>query len=160
MLHDNWRALSIQQPWVDLILRRLKTIEVRYWKALQRRGKFLIHASSNVDWKTTDLLGFDEVLELPLQRIVGYAEIKDVLTLFNESRIARLTEHWVMHPFNGEPLGAILSNATAFKRPIACKGKQLFFRVPEKIQHSVSQQLLELGIDPTKDPSETTSIVA
>src|SRR5690348_11146294 len=103
-LHNNWTALSIQQPWVDLILRKLKTIEVRYWRFLPRSGKFLIHSSSTFDWKTMELLGFTEGLKLARQKIVGAAEIVDVVTLTNEIRLSRLTEHWVMHPFTGEPI--------------------------------------------------------
>jgi hypothetical protein len=41
-------ALSIKQPWAALIVRGLKSIEVRTWPTIQR-GWILIHASSQED---------------------------------------------------------------------------------------------------------------
>jgi hypothetical protein len=38
------RALSIRQPWAELILCRRKTIEIRSWKSAYRAW-LLIHAS-------------------------------------------------------------------------------------------------------------------
>lgn len=100
-----------------------------------------------------EFLGYKDVLSLPLQRIVGYAEIEGVIKLDSENHLARLNEHWVVHPFNGEPLGAILRNVIAFEQPVACKGKRLFFSLPEETHAAISRQLGQIGIDAARDPS-------
>jgi hypothetical protein len=151
-LHDNWRGLSIQQPWVDLILRRQKTIEVRFWRSLNHRGGFLLHSSSAIDWKTTELLGYEGALSLPLQRLVGYAEVESVIRLTNENRLSHLEKHWVVHPFNGEPLGAVLRNVIPFKHPIACRGRPGFFLIPPAMHTAVAKQLEQIGFNPALDP--------
>lgn len=156
VLHENWRALSIQQPWVDLILTGRKTIEVRYWARLQRRGGFIIHVSGTIDWKTTELLGYEDPMSLPSRCFVGYAEITDVIRLSNETRLARLGEHWIVHPFTGDPFGAVLKNVTAFDRPIPGGGKLRFFRIPESKQRAVLRQLEAIDINPALDPSRPT----
>src|ERR1051325_1169704 len=159
LLHSNWRALSIQQPWIDLILERRKTIEVRYWRGragdnlLKRRGGFLLHASRNVDWKTFELLGYENVHLLPRQQIMGYAEIDTVVTLTNENRLAYLYDHWVLHPFSGAPLGEIGRASCRFKNSIACGGGPFFFSLPASTHAAINQQLELIGVNPLSDPS-------
>lgn len=41
-------ALSLKQPWATLVVRGLKTVEVRRWPTA-RRGRVLIHAASVPD---------------------------------------------------------------------------------------------------------------
>jgi hypothetical protein len=43
-------ALSLKQPWATLLVRGLKTVEVRAWPT-QRRGRILIHAARVPDSK-------------------------------------------------------------------------------------------------------------
>ena len=42
------KALSIRQPWAELILNHGKDIENRTWNT-KHRGEFLIHASKKID---------------------------------------------------------------------------------------------------------------
>jgi len=42
-----WKA-SLKQPYAELLVSRKKTIELRNWNT-SFRGKFLVHASKNVD---------------------------------------------------------------------------------------------------------------
>jgi hypothetical protein len=71
------KALTIRQPWADMIARGLKTIEVREW-LVKHRGPFLIHVGRTVDWKAVQVLGYENVEELPRGCVIGYAEIQDV----------------------------------------------------------------------------------
>ncbi len=41
-------ALSIRQPWIELILSGLKTIEVRTWST-EYRGELWLHAGKKAD---------------------------------------------------------------------------------------------------------------
>ncbi|MBI5884915.1 ASCH domain-containing protein [archaeon] len=68
------KALSLKQPFAELILQGKKTIELRKWNT-KFRGVFLIHASKNPDWKTMKKFGF---ADLPCGFIVGRAELVEV----------------------------------------------------------------------------------
>ncbi len=68
------KALSLKQPFAELIVSGKKTIELRNWNT-KFRGKFLVHASKTPDSKSMKRLGFDN---LPLGAIVGEAELVDV----------------------------------------------------------------------------------
>lgn len=68
------KALSLKQPFAELILQGKKKIELRKWNT-KFRGEFLIHASKKPDLKSMERFGFEN---LPRGFIVGKAELVDV----------------------------------------------------------------------------------
>src|SRR5438046_2531913 len=111
-------ALSIKQPWVDLILRGLKDIEVREWR-VARRGPILVHASNAVDWKTAELLGYDVASDLPRGGLVGVAKIVDVIEFSRSAWLELMPRHRVIHPPVREPVyGAVLGDVIPFRTRI------------------------------------------
>ena len=68
------KALSIKQPFAELILQGKKKIELRKWNT-KFRGEFLIHAPKTPDERAMKEFGFSE---LPLGVIVGKAELVEV----------------------------------------------------------------------------------
>lgn len=51
------KALSLKQPWAELVVSGKKIIEIRKWNT-KFRGEFLIHASRNTDAKAETSFGF------------------------------------------------------------------------------------------------------
>src|SRR3989304_2156730 len=74
------KALSIKQPFAELILQGKKKIELRKWNT-NFRGEFLIHASKIPDQEAMERFGFTS---LPTGCIVGKAFLKDVKEYKNE----------------------------------------------------------------------------
>jgi hypothetical protein len=139
-------ALSIRQPWVDLILRGEKTIEVRPWH-IKHRGALLIHVSGTIDWKTAELFGYDDVLSLPRGGLIGVAEILDVFEFTRESWLKMAPCHRVVHPPVREPIyGVVLGGVIAMSHRIPCRGKPLLFPVPHAIEARTRQELATLGL--------------
>ena len=68
------KALSLKQPFAELILQKRKTIELRNWNT-KLRGEFIIHASKVPDSKAMKRFGFKA---LPLGQIVGKANLAEV----------------------------------------------------------------------------------
>ena len=54
------RALSIPQPWAELVIRGVKTVEVRSWYAKHGGGRIAIHASANIELKKVEALWADD----------------------------------------------------------------------------------------------------
>ena len=79
------KALSIQQPWADLIVKGIKDIENRKWST-RIRGLILIHAGKTFDRQGYDWVnGFHPDALLPkdeyaLGGFVGYAVLSDCVT--------------------------------------------------------------------------------
>ena len=54
------RVLSIPQPWAELVIRGVKTVEVRSWYAKHDGGRIAIHASANIELKRIEALWADD----------------------------------------------------------------------------------------------------
>ncbi|MEK6879293.1 MAG: ASCH domain-containing protein [Nanoarchaeota archaeon] len=115
------KALSIKQPYVELILQGRKTIEIRKWNT-NFRGKFLVHASKNPDEEAMKKFSFHE---LDTGCIVGKAELIDVKQYKNEPEFLKdKDKHLADFKFGNH--GFVLKNAERIK-PIPCKGKLNFW---------------------------------
>ncbi|MFA5176365.1 MAG: ASCH domain-containing protein [Candidatus Nanoarchaeia archaeon] len=120
------KALSLKQPWAELILQGKKTIELRKWKT-KFRGKFYIHASGSIDDKSMERYNFKD---LPKKSLVGTAELVEVITYTNKKEFLKdknkhlaLTDEWGKYGF-------VLINIKRIK-PIPYKGQLNFFEVKE-----------------------------
>ncbi|MFQ5532023.1 MAG: ASCH domain-containing protein [Candidatus Nanoarchaeia archaeon] len=79
------KALSLKQPFAELILQGKKTIELRKWNT-KFRGKFLVHASKIPDKEAMKKFGFSD---LPLGCIVGKAKLVEVKKYKNKEELRR-----------------------------------------------------------------------
>jgi hypothetical protein len=70
------KALTIRQPWAELILRGRKPYEVRKWKT-EWRGLLAIHSSKKIDAQDARDLGLDPE-KLRTGCFVGVATLSEV----------------------------------------------------------------------------------
>ncbi|MBW6451440.1 MAG: ASCH domain-containing protein [DPANN group archaeon] len=122
------KALSIRQPWVELILSCKKTIELRTWNT-KFRGRFLIHASKTIDKQYAKQFNLD-IKTFKIGAILGSAVLKDVIMYasadsFLDDKYRHLSEHFVKTPI----YGFVLKNVQVFDKPIDQKGQLGFFNV-------------------------------
>ena len=75
------KALSMKQPFAELVLQGRKKIELRKWNT-KFRGEFLIHASKIPNKEAMKRFGFSD---LPCGFIVGKARLIDVKIYQTES---------------------------------------------------------------------------
>ena len=116
------KAITIKQPWANLIIDGYKEYEFRSWKT-KYRGKILIHAGMSTDKKYLET--FSEYnLECTAGAIIGEAEIVDCILVdekFNEELVKE--NHKV---YSGNNVGYYawkLENIKKYKEPKYCKGK-------------------------------------
>jgi|SRR3989344_9017081 len=121
------KALSLKQPWAELILQGRKKIEIRAWNT-KFRGEFLIHASKNPDADAMEKFGFKD---LPSGFIVGKAELVDVKKYNGKEGYQKDSKLHLSSSIFGN-YGFILKNAARIK-PVPYKGKLNFFDVNNEI---------------------------
>lgn len=90
-------ALSIRQPWTELILQGRKTIEVRTWST-QHRGELWLHAGTRSDKKTLQRFGL-AAEDLTFGALVGRCELYDCVEFTPET-----WELWRVRHLNEGPL--------------------------------------------------------
>ncbi len=130
------KALSIRQPWAELILQGRKTIELRTWNT-SYRGQVVIHAGQQVKEEHCRAYGLDPE-ELVRGALVGTVEIVDVIAFNEDSYNAHASEHLRLGKWPGDVLGWRLANPVRFETPIPMRGRLGLFDVPEEVLQGAS----------------------
>lgn len=123
------KALSLNQPFADLIVTGKKTIELRTWKT-KFRGEFLVHASKKILTDECKRLNLDPK-SFVTGAIVGKATLYDVKEYGYKSAewIADKDKHLADISFASSINGFLLKDAVKFDIPIPYKGQLNFFEV-------------------------------
>lgn len=120
------KALSLKQPFAELVVSGKKTIELRKWNT-KFKGKFFIHASKVPDFKAMKKFEFTE---LPLGCIVGKAQLIDVKKYSSELEYKRDKNKHLADSTWGR-YGFVLKNAKKIK-PIEAKGRLGWWEIKKK----------------------------
>lgn len=115
------KALSLKQPFAELVVSGRKKIELRNWNT-KFRGEFLIHASKSPDKKAMKAFGFNS---LPLGCIVGKAKLIEVKHYVNEDAHSKDKELHLANSSWGN-YGFVLAEAQRTKET-PCNGKLGFW---------------------------------
>ncbi len=118
------KALSLKQPWAELVLQGKKTIELRRWNT-KFRGEFYIHASGNID---EEKMKEYNLKDLPRQSLVGKAKLIDVKIYENEKEFFQDSNKHLAKESKWGKYGFILEDAKRIN-PISYKGQLNFFDV-------------------------------
>jgi hypothetical protein len=118
-------ALSIRQPWADLILWGIKEVENRTWPT-RFRGRLLIHAGRQVDSGALARLEASYGVVLP----AGYAPRTGAILGMVE--LVDCVEHHPSPFFHG-PWGFVLRDPVDFGVPIPAAGRLGIFQVPREL---------------------------
>lgn len=129
-------ALSIRQPWLDMIIRRIKTLEIRSWE-VRRRGIVALHAPRRIDFSAAYFYGYKSPWTLPRAKIVAVADIADVFPLESDSWESFLEQHRQPLPMADGAYGVRLANVRVLERPVACRGRQMLFPLAENVAERV-----------------------
>ncbi|MFH1307763.1 MAG: ASCH domain-containing protein [archaeon] len=121
------KALSLKQPWAELILQGKKKVEIRKWNT-KFRGEFFIHASKVPDEKAMNKFNF---AELPCGFIVGKARLADVKKYKDSEEFKKDKELHLATSDWGE-YGFILEKVERVEG-VACKGKLGFWEFNGKV---------------------------
>ena len=123
------KCLSLKQPFAELLVSSKKTIELRKWNT-NSRGKFLIHASKQLDKEVASSLNINYT-KLSQGAIIGTAELYDVKHYENNSEFEKdKNKHYAeIKKFGSYKFGFMVRNAHRFRTPKPYPGRLRFFEV-------------------------------
>ena len=115
------KALTIKQPWAELIMAGLKDVENRS-RRTNFRGRFAVHAGRRrADFEDLDLDGMPKKFRKPIEqawerhanpgRVLGTVELVDC--------IQTSASHWAIEGY----WHWLLADPRPYTRPIAAKGQ-------------------------------------
>lgn len=118
------RALTVCQPYAELIARRVKPIENRSWATIWR-GPLAIHAGRSRDW-------LDEDDETTYPGLV-FGAVVCVVELYDCVPLARLPAALVGHEHAHGPWCWLLRDVRRLPRPVPFRGAQGLWSVPDAL---------------------------
>lgn len=123
------KAITLKQPWAELVVIGAKQFETRSWPT-KYRGEVYIHSSAK--FNTNDLLlaihsdtfrkAIPDPHSLQLGKIIGKAYIQDCLRVEDVRDALNGTAELVFGDYSNGRYAWSLSHAEKFKKPIPCKG--------------------------------------
>ncbi|MBT3582670.1 ASCH domain-containing protein [Candidatus Woesearchaeota archaeon] len=121
------KALTLRQPYAELMIQGKKTIEIRMWKT-DFRGEFLVHSAKKTFERDCSKFGFDPNT-MVTGKILGRVTLVDVkkyetVEEFNADFDKHKAEaRWFRKPC----YGFILENPKRIDTPIPARGSLTFF---------------------------------
>jgi len=127
------KAISVRQPWADLIIQGKKTLDLRTRK-INYRGPLAIHASQTIEESACKRFELDPNI-LTVGAVIGVVELVDIFDV-NEVLYNQKTEEHLGHRSYREGLfGWQLGEPTELPNPIMFKGQQGVFNIPDEFMN-------------------------
>jgi activating signal cointegrator 1 len=127
------RALSIKNPWLELILSGKKDIEVRTWTT-KYRGSVWLHAGKNVDKSQSSRWDFKD---LPTGAYLGRANLVDVIEFDKKSWESLRSRHLNEGDFQPGLFGWVFKDPSRIK-PYPAPGKLGLYKLSPDLVKSFS----------------------
>lgn len=153
------KCLSIRQPWTELILAGLKTLETRTW-GTDYRGPLLLHAGRTLDQDAH--AGFilatakagEQLPEKYGERINVRGSIVGVANLVDCRPSRPGDETWAMCEVDGKTIW-VLESVRRFENPIGWKGALGLFEVPNGVVSRDISNLVKAWLEDMKGSPAT-----
>lgn len=113
-------ALSVRQPWVELIIQNFKTIEVRTWMT-RFRGEMWLHAGARADIRAIQRFDYLSA-NLTLGAIVGRCDLYDCVEFSPYTWDKWRPQHLNEGPLLGRRYAWLLRDVTRIS-PVPMKGR-------------------------------------
>lgn len=130
------RALTIRQPFPELILRKRKPFEIRSWTT-NYRGPLLIHSAAKIKADCAKESGLNPE-KLTTSAFVGAAILSDVRP-YTRADSKLLNQRRAIGGWSPGLFSWVLKKPIRFARPIKANGKLGLFRVPPSIARLVQR---------------------
>lgn len=134
-------AISIRQPWAELILQGEKTIEIRSWTD-SYRGDLYLHTGKMADGYRIFDLNIPDVFR---GGYVGIIELVSIVPFTPERWTQWRYKHLSEGPYRGGEFAWIIRNPRRFLRPIPGPGRLRLFQPEGEIQQMLQEEVKLLG---------------
>lgn len=136
-MNETALALSIRQPWAELILRGLKTIELRTWDTAYR-GPLWLHAGKAT---TPDLDHQFAVSHPPRGGFVGRFVLTDIVSLDARRWELWRPQHLDPGPYQPGYVAWVLASPQRLRHPVQAPGNLKLFDVGAELLRRLTEAL-------------------
>jgi len=119
------KALSVRQPWAELVLRGEKGMLLRTWTT-SHRGPLAIHAPRKIKREACTHWELDPDA-LATGVVLGVVELKEVLALDGQAYREHEGQHLAEHSFCSPIYGWVVDTPVRLRAPFPAPGRQRLF---------------------------------
>ena len=125
------KAISVRQPWAELIIQGRKTIDLRT-KKVRYRGPLAIHASQVIEKEACGRFEIDPN-NLTVGAVIGVVELADILEVNEDDYNGRVVEHLNHRRYKEGLFGWQFESPKELAEPQMFKGRQGVFDIPDDL---------------------------
>ena len=125
------KAITIRQPWAQLIVEGKRPYEIRTW-VIDCPQDILVHSSKKVDTEACQRLGIDPS-PLPIGSILGWVTVVECIRFTEESWLRTRAEHLEWTAFDPNVYGWVLRDPRLLPHPVPWRGSLGLFDVPDDV---------------------------
>jgi ASCH domain len=130
-----WPALSVRQPWAELLISGRKSIEIRTW-APDYRGRLWLHAGSKADPELERLFGLEGAYK---GGFIGSIQLTAVVPMTSDRWIQWRQNHLDAGQYHHGMLAWIVEAPRRFRTPVAGTGRLGLFRLSDDIIRQLTE---------------------
>jgi len=146
------KAISIRQPWADLIVHGHKTLELRRW-TVNYRGPLAIHAAQTIEREACAQHGLNPEA-LTIGALIGLVDLVGIIELDEAGYAAHRAEHRDLDPFAGPLFGWQLANPRPLSPPRPMPGRMGLFNIPDECESVPEPEPALPALPPTWNPDK------
>jgi hypothetical protein len=142
---QDWPAISVRQPWAELLISGRKSIEIRSW-APEYRGRLWLHAGLKSDLELERRFGLQDLYR---GGFVGSIQLIAIVPVTQERWSQWLDKHLDSGKYRGGLVAWMVGAPRRFPTPVPGKGQlNLFYPSAEIVQQlKRNESELESGED-------------
>lgn len=134
---DDWPALSVQQPWAELLVSGRKSIEIRRW-VTDYRGRIWLHAASKMNPELERMFGVTEVYR---GGFIGSIELSAIVPMTTDRWEQWRSKHLDKGSYEHGMFAWIMAAPHRFHLPVRAKGQlRLFQPRPSELDRLHSEE--------------------
>jgi len=138
----NWPALSVRQPWAELLISGRKTVEIRTW-APDYRGRLWLHAGLKANSELEQRFGLDGAYK---GGFIGSIELAAVVPITRDRWIQWRQKHLDSAEFRHGMLAWIVEAPRRLRTPVAGIGQLGLFRPSDDLIQQLTEE--DVGDNP------------
>lgn len=134
------RALTVCQPYAELIARGEKRVENRSW-ATDYRGLLAIHAGKGTDYMEDE--DWQKYPDLAWGAVVAVAYLVNCVRYVARGAWSHRYPWMLTHQHAEGPICWVLEDVRRLRQPVSCDGQRGLWSVPTALRAAIEAQLEE-----------------
>jgi ASCH domain len=137
------KAISIRQPWLDLILVGSKSIELRPSMPKDGMPDYLVlHAPLTIEYADACFFGYKNPWELKTGKLLAIARVNGVTPIDEKNQLDFVEDHRQYYPLEGQYYGFQLEEVKLLRKPINYSGRLILFSLDEETENLIRNEFL------------------